>query len=132
MSGLPLVMADRRRIVQVLVNLLTNAAKHSPEVSPIRVAVAWEAVHVAFSVADHGTGLAADLLPTRTWLGKESFPITVRPPSGKFAVWYAPAHLRGIEPIIRADLGPPATSRKRFCLPSTSAHLGGLEPHNRA
>ena len=32
------------------------------------------------------------------------------------------AHLRGIEPIIRADLGPPATSRKRFCLPSTSAH----------
>ena len=30
---LPLVAADRRRIVQVLVNLLTNAARHSPESS---------------------------------------------------------------------------------------------------
>ena len=34
---LPLVMADRRRIVQVLGNLLTNAARHSPESSVIRV-----------------------------------------------------------------------------------------------
>ena len=34
---LPPVMADRRRIVQVLNNLLTNAARHSPESSPIRV-----------------------------------------------------------------------------------------------
>ncbi|MDE2803323.1 MAG: GAF domain-containing protein, partial [Chloroflexota bacterium] len=33
---LPLVMADRRRIVQVLGNLLSNAARHSPETSVIR------------------------------------------------------------------------------------------------
>ena len=31
---LPRVRADRQRIVQVLVNLLTNAARHSPESSP--------------------------------------------------------------------------------------------------
>ena len=31
---LPLVMADRRRIVQVLGNLLSNAARNSPESSP--------------------------------------------------------------------------------------------------
>ena len=30
-ADLPPVMADRRRIVQVLNNLLTNAARHSPE-----------------------------------------------------------------------------------------------------
>ncbi len=35
---LPRVMADRRRVVQVLDNLLANAARHSPETSPIRVA----------------------------------------------------------------------------------------------
>ena len=34
---LPAVMADRRRIVQVLNNLLSNAARHAPESPPIRV-----------------------------------------------------------------------------------------------
>ena len=61
---LPQVMADRRRIVQVLGNLLSNAARHSPESSVIRVTAALERVHVAFSVADDGRGLSADLLPT--------------------------------------------------------------------
>ena len=59
---LPLVMADRRRIVQVLGNLLSNAAKHSPESSPIHVAVSWEEVHVQFSATDHGSGLSPELL----------------------------------------------------------------------
>ena len=63
-TGLPLVMADRRRIVQVLVNLLSNAAKHSPEASPIQMTAAWEAVHITFSVTDHGKGLSSELLPT--------------------------------------------------------------------
>ncbi len=61
---LPQVMADRRRIVQVLGNLLSNAARHSPESSVIRVTAALERVHVAFSVADNGRGLSADLLST--------------------------------------------------------------------
>ena len=37
---LPLVVADRRRIVQVLGNLLSNAARNSPESSVIRVSAA--------------------------------------------------------------------------------------------
>jgi K+-sensing histidine kinase KdpD len=36
--GLPPVMADRRRIVQVLNNFFSNAARHAPESSSIRVA----------------------------------------------------------------------------------------------
>ena len=60
---LPLVMADRRRIVQVIGNLLSNAAKHSPEWSVIRVSAAREGLHVAFSVADEGSGISADRLP---------------------------------------------------------------------
>ena len=60
---LPRVMADRRRIVQVLGNLLTNAARHSPESSAIRVSAVREGVHVAFSVADDGVGVSAELLP---------------------------------------------------------------------
>ena len=60
---LPRVMADRRRIVQVLGNLLSNAARHSPEGSPIHVTAVREGVHVAVSVADEGRGVSADLLP---------------------------------------------------------------------
>ena len=60
---LPRVLADRRRVVQVLNNLLSNAARHSHELSPIRVAAVREGVHVAFSVADDGVGVPAEQLP---------------------------------------------------------------------
>ncbi len=60
---LPRVMADRGRIVQVLTNLLSNAARHSPESSPIRVAAEREGVHVAISVSDKGQGVPLDQLP---------------------------------------------------------------------
>ena len=62
-ADLPLVMADRRRVVQVLCNLLSNAARYSPEASPIRVAAAQEGVHVAVSVANEGRGISAERLP---------------------------------------------------------------------
>ena len=57
-AGLPPAMADRRRIVQVLVNLFANAARHAPESSPIRVAAVRKGAEVAVSVADEGRGMA--------------------------------------------------------------------------
>ena len=60
---LPLVMADRRRIVQVLANLLTNAARNSPEASVIRVTAVRTDVFVAVSVSDEGRGIPAENLP---------------------------------------------------------------------
>ncbi len=62
-EGLPMVMADRRRIVQVLGNLLSNAAGYSPEGSPITVTAVRDGVHVAVAVADRGRGIPAELLP---------------------------------------------------------------------
>ena len=62
-DDLPPVMADRQRVVQVLSNLLANAARHAPASSIIRVAAAREGEHVAFSVADDGEGIAPELLP---------------------------------------------------------------------
>ncbi len=59
---LPLVMGDSRRIAQVLDNLLSNAAKHSPEISAIRISAVRQGVHVALSVADDGAGLTAQTL----------------------------------------------------------------------
>ena len=59
---LPRTMADRQRIVQVLNNLLSNAARSAPESSPIRVAAERDGVHVALSVADEGRGIAPEHL----------------------------------------------------------------------
>ena len=60
---LPLVMADRRRIVQVVGNLLSNAAKHSSESAVIRISAVREDVHVAVSVDDEGRGIPSERLP---------------------------------------------------------------------
>ena len=55
---LPWVLADRSRIVQVLNNLLSNAARNSPETSPVRVSASTDGVHVAISISDKGRGLS--------------------------------------------------------------------------
>ena len=60
---LPWIMADRPRIIQVLGNLLSNAARHSPESSAIRVSAVRDGLHAAITVSDDGTGIAADSLP---------------------------------------------------------------------
>ena len=60
---LPRVMADERRIVQVLNNLISNAARHSPETSPIEVGAAREGAFVALWVADQGRGFEPGRLP---------------------------------------------------------------------
>ncbi len=61
--GLPMVMADRRRIVQVLSNLLGNAARFSDESSVIRITAVRDGLHVAVSVSDRGKGVTPELLP---------------------------------------------------------------------
>ena len=57
------MMADRRRVVQVLNKLFANAACHAPESTPIRVAAAPEGARVVVSVSDEGRGVAPELLP---------------------------------------------------------------------
>ncbi len=60
---LPQVMADRRRIVQVLSNLLSNAAKHSNELSTISVRAVQRQFQVVVSISDEGRGIPAERLP---------------------------------------------------------------------
>ncbi len=62
-ADLPRVSVDRERIVQVLTNLFSNAAKHAPESTPIQVAGQRDGACVAISVTDRGTGIPADQLP---------------------------------------------------------------------
>ena len=59
---LPWIMADRRRIVQVLNNLLSNAARYSEASAAIRLTAGREDCYVGISVADEGRGVPADVL----------------------------------------------------------------------
>ncbi len=61
--GLPPVWADPIRIVQVLGNLLNNAAQNSPDGSRITVRVRSEHCQVLISVADEGRGIPEERLP---------------------------------------------------------------------
>ena len=60
---LPQVMTDRRRIVQVLSNLLSNAARYSNEQSTITVRAVLKQFQVVVSIADEGRGIPAERLP---------------------------------------------------------------------
>lgn len=60
---LPPVMADRGRVVQVLGNLLSNAARHSEESTAVGVTASHEDTYVSLSVVDEGEGVPAERLP---------------------------------------------------------------------
>ena len=55
--GQPFVRADPDRILQVLANLLSNAAKHSPEDGVIRVAAEPRGERIQIRVTDEGPGI---------------------------------------------------------------------------
>jgi PAS domain S-box-containing protein len=64
LSPTPLrVNGDRVRLVQIVTNLLANAAKFTPEGGYVRLAVEARGTNVEISVRDNGVGIPADLLP---------------------------------------------------------------------
>jgi signal transduction histidine kinase len=65
-EGLPEIRADKRRLLQVLNNLLENAIRHTPSEGSIVVSVDRQEGpdgHVRFAVRDSGEGIAEEDLP---------------------------------------------------------------------
>lgn len=63
MANLPAVMADQRRVVQVVRNLLDNAARHSRDSTVIRIEAELDGSFVAVSVVDDGRGMTPAQIP---------------------------------------------------------------------
>lgn len=57
------VLGDRKRLVQVVTNLLHNAAKYTPPGGQIALLVSHHAGMVELHVSDNGIGVDADLMP---------------------------------------------------------------------
>ena len=57
------VEGDLVRLAQVIANLLTNAARYSPELGRIRISASREGAEVCVRVQDEGIGIAPELLP---------------------------------------------------------------------
>jgi len=57
------VEADRNRLAQVLGNLLTNAARYTPEGGHVRVAARRDGFDAVVEVSDDGIGIPAESLP---------------------------------------------------------------------
>ena len=60
LDGAPALLADRRRLLQVLVNLLSNAIKYNRPGGWVRVDARHDATQVWLHVADSGLGLDAE------------------------------------------------------------------------
>jgi|GEM_PF-2112469 len=57
------IIGDHKRVLQVLKNLLSNAAKYTPHGGNILVKLAAERDEITVNVIDDGNGVAPDLLP---------------------------------------------------------------------
>ena len=57
----PTLRTDPVRLEQILVNLLSNAVRHSPEGGIVTVQVEPQLAAVAFRVSDHGPGIPTEL-----------------------------------------------------------------------
>ncbi len=62
-AELPPVFGQAQKLHQILVNLLTNAIKYSPDGSPVELSVTADREQVHFGVRDEGVGIRTEDLP---------------------------------------------------------------------
>jgi signal transduction histidine kinase len=127
------VVADARRVLQVLFNLLGNALKFSAAGEPIRVEVTAKERVVRFAVVDGGPGVPVDMRPrlfqpfsrgeapgvTSTGLGLHITKHLVERMGG--AIGYRPRPLRGSEFWFDLPRALPSSAKKPAIAPDPVA-----------
>jgi signal transduction histidine kinase len=58
-----IVQVDKKRIVQIITNLLANATKYTPEEGHVQLKVKLRKNDVVISIEDNGAGMAPDFIP---------------------------------------------------------------------
>jgi signal transduction histidine kinase len=61
--GMPLLLADPERLQQVVINVLSNAIKFSPEGGAVEVELTRDEGYAHIIVRDHGVGIGSEFLP---------------------------------------------------------------------
>ncbi len=62
-ESLPIIQGDGQRLEQVMLNLMTNAAKFTPDEGNILIRVRTENASLVIDVADNGIGIASEEIP---------------------------------------------------------------------
>ena len=118
-SELPSVMADWRRIAQVLGNLLTNALRHTPQGGCVTLSAMPGDGTVEVTVADTGVGIPPGDLPyifERFWRGERSRSRTGGGTGLGLAIARQLVEMHG--GTVRVESTPGEGSRFRFTLPA--------------
>jgi signal transduction histidine kinase len=121
--GHPFVVGDRNRLVQVLVNLLNNATKYTPDGGIITLTVHNDGFRVLVDVEDNGIGIEAGLLPHIFGLFTQASRTPDRAQGGLgigLALVKAIVTLHGGE-VTASSGGPGAGSKFTVILPSALA-----------
>jgi len=61
-ADMPMIFGDEMRLVQVVANLLNNAAKYTPEGGNISLKIEVQVTHLLLEVEDSGIGMAPELV----------------------------------------------------------------------
>ncbi|MEW6373787.1 MAG: ATP-binding protein [Pseudomonadota bacterium] len=59
--GAPMVLGDKKRLVQVVTNILNNAAKYTPDGGAIALTARLEGAQVRITVVDNGIGMTPEM-----------------------------------------------------------------------
>ncbi len=119
-ATLPRVAADRRRIAQMLGNLITNALRHTPQGGCVTLSAAMLEGGVEIAVADTGGGITAEDLPyifERFWRGEKSRSRAGGGTGLGLAITKQLVALHGGSIHVESELGKGSTFR--FTLPAT-------------
>jgi two-component system sensor histidine kinase VicK len=113
--NLPALWVDHYRLLQVLVNLMSNAYKYTPDGGSIELAVRRVENRVEFSIADTGIGMSPETirkLGTKFWRSDDDFTRS-QPGSGLgYAITSSLVSQMGSRIVIESGLG--AGSRFTF------------------